>query len=61
MNNFKFAGGISGDLAGGISGAHEVPFVALLTRVSRRRWGAGGAITTGGKHSAAFRNSVGTL
>ena len=39
----------------GVSGAHEAPYVALLIRVSKRRWGAGGGITRGEKHSGAFR------
>ena len=44
--------GISGGRAGGISGAPEVPFVALVMRVSRRRWGAGGE-SPGAKDIAA--------
>ena len=49
----------SGNQAGkgrGISDAHEVPFVFLLIRVSRRRWGAGGGITRARALSGAFRH-----
>jgi len=40
----------------GESGAQEAPYVALLIRVSRRRWGAGWGITGGEIHSGAFRH-----
>ena len=38
----------------GESGAHVAPYVAVLTRVA-------GRINGGGKHSAAYRNSVRTI
>ena len=52
----KLVGGINGMQVGesADSGAHEVPFVALLIRVSKRRWSAGGGITRGELHSGAF-------
>ena len=42
-----------GNLAGG-TGAHDVPFVALSMRASRRRMGAGGGTNGGESHSGAF-------